>query len=141
MFFYSFKFINFSQFFFFLDNGYNNPNIKTTYPLINSKIPLSTPSINITYNFPIIISTNNISIYQDDNSGNPILRQSVPGNSPSFIYSVDNQTINLNVLESTFNQPNAKYYIVISDNAVEDLETNQPLMGIVNNVWKFNTSK
>jgi len=69
------------------------------------------------------------------------LRQSVPGNSPSFIYSVDNQTINLNVLESTFNQPNAKYYIVISDNAVKDLETNQPLMGIINNVWKFNTSK
>ncbi len=70
------------------------------------------------------------------------MRQSVPGNSPSFIYSADNQTINLNVLESTFNQPNAKYYIVISDNAVKDSETNQPLMGITNNnVWRFNTSK
>ncbi|CAI2174672.1 3054_t:CDS:10, partial [Funneliformis geosporum] len=126
---------------FFDDNGYNNINVNTTHPLINSKIPLSTTSINITYNFPIIMSTNNISIYQDGNGKNAILRQSIPGNSPSsFVYSADNQSLILNVLESTFNQPNANYYIVIDDNAVKDLKTDQPLMGIQTHTWMFNTN-
>ncbi|CAG8574081.1 17486_t:CDS:10 [Funneliformis caledonium] len=120
------------------DNGYNNPIIKATYPLINSNIPLSsTININITYNFPITISTNNISIYQH-NSENSILRQSVPGNS-QYVNRAGNQTIILDVLESTFNQPNAIYYIAINDNAVKDWQTNQPLIGIVNNIWKVNT--
>ncbi|CAI2184724.1 7856_t:CDS:2, partial [Funneliformis geosporum] len=73
------------------------------------------------------------------NNSDPILRQTVPGSSPSFIYSADNRTINISVLESTFNQPNAKYYIVIEDNVVKDLETNQPLIGIGSNIWEFNT--
>ncbi|CAG8517544.1 16437_t:CDS:10 [Funneliformis mosseae] len=120
------------------DNGYNNPNIKTTYPIINSNVPLSTITINVTYNFPITISTSNISIYQNNNNY-PILRQSVPGNSP-LLYSVDNKTIILDVLESTFNQPNANYYIVINDNVVKDWKTNQPLIGIESNIWKFNTT-
>ncbi|CAI2182418.1 6647_t:CDS:10 [Funneliformis geosporum] len=63
----------------------------------------------------------------------------VPGNSP-FIYSADNKTIILDVLESTFNQPNAKYYIVINDNVVKDWETKQPLIGIGSNIWTFNTT-
>ncbi|CAG8660766.1 7170_t:CDS:2, partial [Funneliformis mosseae] len=126
---------------FFDDNGYNNRNVNTTNPLINSKIPLSTISINVTYNFPIIISTNNIFIYQDDSGGKPILRQSITGNAPtSFVYSADNQSFILNVLESTFNQPNGNYYIVIDDNAVKDFKTDQPLMGIQTHTWKFNTT-
>jgi hypothetical protein len=96
--------------------------------------------INITFQLPITISTNNISIYQHNN-GNPILRQSVPGSSPFFSHSADNQTLILSVLESTFNQPNTKYYIIIDDNIVQDWKTNQPLLGLESNIWVFNTSK
>ena len=89
-----------------------------------------------------MISTNNFSIYQYNNDDNqPILRQSVPGNSPYFSYSSDKMTINIKVLESTFNQPNSSYYIVVDDNAVKGWTSNQPLLGVLSNNWKFNTSK
>ncbi|GBC09383.1 hypothetical protein RclHR1_08810002 [Rhizophagus clarus] len=119
------------------DCGYNNPNIKTTYPSINSNIPLSTTNINITYHLPVSASTNYISIYQY-NEDTPILRQSISGDSPLLSYSPDNTTINIEVLESTFNQPNSIYYVVVDYNAVED-KSNQPLDGIEKNQWKFNT--
>ncbi|GBB88775.1 hypothetical protein RclHR1_15380003 [Rhizophagus clarus] len=126
--------------FVYYDDGYDTPYIKSTYPLINSIVSLSTNNIiNITYKSPIMISTNNISIYQYNNE-NPILRQSVPGSSLFLSNSADNQTLILNVLESTFNQPNTKYYIVIDDNVVQDWETNQPLLGLESNIWVFNTT-
>ncbi|PKY57537.1 hypothetical protein RhiirA4_411730 [Rhizophagus irregularis] len=125
--------------FVYYDNDYDSPYIQSTFPLINSIISLSTTNINISYKLPITLSTNNISIYQHNNE-NPILRQSVPGSSLSLSHSADNQTLILNVLESTFNQPNAKYYIVIDDNFVQDWETNQPLLGLESNIWTFNTT-
>ncbi|RIA88250.1 hypothetical protein C1645_775438 [Glomus cerebriforme] len=125
--------------FVYYGNDYDSPYIQTSYPLINSIIQLSTNYINITYQSPITISTNNISIYQY-NDENPILRQSVPGSSSFFSHSADNTTLILNVLDSTFNQPNAMYYIVIDDNIVQDWRTNQPLLGIESNIWKFNTT-
>lgn len=90
---------------------------------------------------PVTLSINNFTIYQDDN-GVPILRQSIPGN-PSKVFSLsnDNRTIHINVLESTFNKPNANYYIVIDDNAVKDLISNQPLAGVGKNYWNFETSR
>ncbi|RIA86157.1 hypothetical protein C1645_856618 [Glomus cerebriforme] len=122
-------------------NDYENPNINSTYPLIDSKIPLSITNINITYNLPVTISTNNISIYQYSNDNNPpILRQSVPGNSQYLSSSPDNKIININVLESTFNQPNSYYYVVVNDNSVKDWMTNQPLLGVESKHWKFNTA-
>ncbi|PKY28185.1 hypothetical protein RhiirB3_416790 [Rhizophagus irregularis] len=125
--------------FVYYDNDYDSPYIQSTYPLINSIISFSTTNISISYKLPIMLSTNNISIYQHNNE-NPILRQSVPGSSLSLFNSADNQTLILNVLESTFNQPNAKYYIVIDDNFVQDWETNQPLFGLESNIWTFNTT-
>jgi len=47
----------------------------------------------------------------------------------------------MNILESTFNQPNANYYIVIADNTVKDWKSSQTLIGVRKNYWKFNTSK
>lgn len=90
---------------------------------------------------PVTLSINNFSIYQDYN-GIPLLRQSSPGN-PSNVFSLsnDNKTIQINVLESTFNKPNANYYIVIDDNAVKGLISNQPLAGVGKGYWNFKTSK
>ena len=58
------------------------------------------------------------------------MRQSTSGNFPFFSYSPDRMTINMKVLESTFNQPNAMHYIVVDYNAVKDWKSNQPLIGI-----------
>ncbi|CAB4492436.1 hypothetical protein RhiirA5_431649 [Rhizophagus irregularis] len=123
-----------------ISNDYNNPCVNKTFPLIGSNVWISTSQINITYNMPVTLSINNFTIYQDDN-GVPILRQSIPGN-PSKVFSLsnDNRTIHINVLESTFNKPNANYYIVIDDNAVKDLISNQPLAGVGKNYWNFETS-
>ncbi|CAB4403043.1 unnamed protein product [Rhizophagus irregularis] len=126
--------------FFSDDQGYENPLIKSTYPSIGSSILLSITNINITYHLSVTISTNNVSIYQYNNNDNiPILRQFVPGNSPYFSYSSDKKTINMKVLESTFNQPNSNYYIVVNDNVVRDWKSNNPLLGVIRNRWKFNT--
>ncbi|GBB90932.1 hypothetical protein RclHR1_01800017 [Rhizophagus clarus] len=123
-----------------ISNDYNNPCVNSTYPAINSNISLSTPQISITYNMPVTLSINNFSIYQDDN-GTPRLRQSAPGN-PSKVFKLgsDNRTVYIDVLESTFNKPNANYYIVIDDNAVKDLISNQPLAGVGKSYWSFKTS-
>ena len=103
---------------------------------------MSITNINITYKLPVAVSTNNISIYQYSNDENvSILRQSIPGNSPFFSYSPDNFTINIKVLESTFNQPNSTYYIIISDNSIKDRKSNQPLIGNEETSWKFNSGK
>ncbi|PKY25810.1 hypothetical protein RhiirB3_254580 [Rhizophagus irregularis] len=126
--------------FFSDDYGYENPNIKSTYPSIDSNIPLSITTVNITYHLSVTKSTNNVSIYQYNNNDNlPILRQSVPGDSPYFSYSSDKKTLNMKVLESTFNQPNSNYYIVVNDNVVRDWKSNHPLLGVERNRWKFNT--
>ncbi|POG62803.1 hypothetical protein GLOIN_2v588234 [Rhizophagus irregularis DAOM 181602=DAOM 197198] len=126
--------------FFSDDYGYENPHIKSTYPSISSSIPLSITNINITYHLSVTISTNNVSIYQyNNNDGLPILRQSVPGNSPYFSYSSDKMTISMKVLGSTFNQPNSNYYIVVDGNVVRDWTSNNPLLGVERNRWKFNT--
>ncbi|CAB4403041.1 unnamed protein product [Rhizophagus irregularis] len=128
--------------FFSDDYGYENPNVKSTYPLISSSIPLSITNINITYHLSVTISTNNVSIYQYNNNDDlPILRQSVSGDSLYFSYSSsDKKTINIKVLESTFNQPNSNYYIVVNDNVVRDWTSNNPLIGVERNRWKFNTT-
>ena len=47
----------------------------------------------------------------------------------------------MKVLESTFNQPNSNYYIVVNGNVVRDWTSNHPLLGVERNHWTFNTSK
>jgi hypothetical protein len=89
----------------------------------------------------VAASIKKFSIYQYNNDNLPILRQSVPGNSPYFSYSSDKKTINMKVLESNFNQPNLNYYIVINDGAVKNWASNQPIIRVERNRWKFNTSE
>jgi hypothetical protein len=43
-------------------------------------------------------------------------------------------------LESTLNQPNSNFYIVVDDGAVIEHSSNQALLGIDKNRWNFKTS-
>jgi hypothetical protein len=129
--------ILFFLFFSFLE--YGNPGIQSTSPAINSVIPVDLNNISITYDQPAAISGKNITIYQKEN-GMSLLRQRIPGNEIRDVqYSDDHRTISFNVFPSTFNQAETDYFVIVDDDAVKSLESNQPLLGVEENVWRFTT--
>ncbi|CAJ0847007.1 1085_t:CDS:2 [Entrophospora sp. SA101] len=121
------------------DKGYINPNIESTYPPINGIIKLASEEINITYNLPIVPTVNNISIYQINNNDQDIFRQSFSANSEYCKISDDKKSLTIQVLTSTFNLPNTSYYVIVDNGALIKFSTDQPLTGILENVWKFTT--
>ena len=124
-------------------NFYNNLNINATNPIIDSVADINIDSINITYNYPVSLSMGNISIYQHDfNTNQLILRQMIPANSPSFIsLSEDKKNLKLEVLNSTFNMPESHYTVVVDDDTVKDLSSEEPLLGIPPDIWRFTTGE
>nr|CAG8436723.1 10140_t:CDS:10 [Entrophospora candida] len=132
---------------------FGNIFINSTFPPKNSIITQSsTTPLNITYLNQVQLASGNISIYQvndnpidDDslssfiNTDNSILRQTFSGSDSKYVKMIDNNTITLNVLSSTFNQPDKSYYISVENGFVKDKKTNQNLLGIKSNMWKFST--
>ncbi|CAH1759514.1 8612_t:CDS:10 [Entrophospora sp. SA101] len=132
---------------------FGNIFINSTFPPKNSIITQSsTTPLNITYLNQVQLASGNISIYQvndnpidDDslssfiNTDNSILRQTFSGSDSKYVKMIDNNTITLSVLSSTFNQPDKSYYILVENGFVKDKKTNQNLLGIKSNMWKFST--
>ncbi|KAG9289864.1 hypothetical protein G9A89_015444 [Geosiphon pyriformis] len=122
------------------DTGYENPLIEITYPRLNTIIPFGWREINITYSNEISLSNNNnnnISIYQI-NETIPILRQSISGKNCRV--GSDKKTIIVEtILESTFNQPDKDYFIVVDNNFVKDAKYKEAIKGIRRNIWQFKT--
>lgn len=52
----------------------------------------------------------------------------------------DNKTIQVEILRSTFNQPNTTYYVLIDNEFVVDEAFGQRLLGVKKNIWVINTS-
>ncbi|CAB4437946.1 unnamed protein product [Rhizophagus irregularis] len=48
-------------------------------------------------------------------------------------------TIKIKVIDSTFNQPNTKYYVLIDDGFVMSKDLQEPIIGLQDNAWNFNT--
>ena len=124
----------------FLDKGYDNPIINWTKPAIKEKILVETTQIQVAYNVPIKCSSQNISIYQKVDNGIDILRETYSGESNNCQVLLDNTTLSLSVLPSTFNQPNSAYYVKINANFVKQNNTLEPLSGISKYKWIFFTS-
>ncbi|KAG9288946.1 hypothetical protein G9A89_019568 [Geosiphon pyriformis] len=122
------------------DTGYENPLIEITYPPRNTIIPLGRRKITITYSNEISLSNNNnnnIYIYQI-NETIPILRQSISGKNCRV--SSDKKTIIVEtVLESTFNQRDKDYFIVVNNSFVKDAKYKEAIKGIRRNIWQFKT--
>ncbi|CAB4410775.1 unnamed protein product [Rhizophagus irregularis] len=116
------------------DEGYFNPIIDATTPKINDTIPMQTPSLSITYESPVELSSGNISIFEV-NGKESYFRQSFNGQTMEFLSSDNNKKITINVFESTFNKPNQLYYVVIEDGFVNHKNTEEPLLGIKKNQW------
>ncbi|CAG8448987.1 7460_t:CDS:10, partial [Ambispora gerdemannii] len=121
------------------DNGYQNPNIVSTNPSINAIIPTNTTDITVTYTEKINVSSRSVAIYQIYGN-NSILRQKTSGQS-LFCYSINEYTVGIKILRSTFNQPGASYYVVVDSDFVKTRKFNEALTGIEAYVWKFNSTQ
>ncbi|RHZ63687.1 hypothetical protein Glove_328g61 [Diversispora epigaea] len=131
----------------YLDHGYSNTIIDSTYPSINANISnisnlTDMGNIMITYNQPVELSDGNIWIYLVDNSVNQnVTRQFVNANNYEYCsISEDGLTVTVKVIRSTFSYPNGQFYVKVDNNFVKSKVYGEPLKGIDDNIWKFNTN-
>ncbi|CAG8689277.1 16193_t:CDS:2, partial [Gigaspora margarita] len=122
------------------DSGYDNLHVVTTYPQIHTtNLILSTNVINITFLDQISLSDGNLNINQIINQTN-ILRQRINSrtcdNNKCYI---SNNTVILEVFTSTFNDPGGKYFIQMDNNFVRSFAYNEPMLGIEQYKWTFQT--
>ncbi|RHZ77774.1 hypothetical protein Glove_173g63 [Diversispora epigaea] len=122
-----------------LKNEYSNFQVNSTRPSINTAILTSTKNITLTYHEPVELSNGNIWIYQIDNSGNDIIRQYLKGVNSFCSISENGLTVTVNVIKSTFSDPNSQFYIKVDNNFARSKTYRESLTGIYGNIWKFNT--
>ncbi|CAG8493438.1 4505_t:CDS:10 [Funneliformis caledonium] len=120
------------------DYGYDNPNIIATDPPNNAVIPLRTQILRIFFKIRVELSSKYISIYRSTNTED-IFRQKMIANDKYVTLSDDGRTLNIQVLESTFNTPNAGYFVRLEYNSIKDADNKEPLFGIKANIWRLNT--
>ncbi|CAG8520254.1 5215_t:CDS:10 [Ambispora leptoticha] len=123
---------------FLSEKGYKNPLVDSTLPAIGQNVPIRTKNISITYNNELELSSGNISIYRVYNDS-VYLRQTASGFLRWSTLSNNSKTVTLNVLDSTFNQPNSTYFVTLDANYVISKITLEPLMGVDPNIWTFTT--
>ncbi|CAG8608838.1 2974_t:CDS:10, partial [Ambispora leptoticha] len=122
------------------DDRYRNPNIDTTFPTIGAVIPSNITQICITYDEPVFLSSGNITIYQEGQSGSvDIFRQGVNQLSQNFQITIQDKNVSIPVLDSTFNVPNATYYVIVDTNFVRNSDTGEALLGMNKESWRFTT--
>ncbi|CAG8639214.1 1493_t:CDS:10 [Funneliformis mosseae] len=121
-----------------LDHGYGNLHINTTTPLINEIIPYDIDSLIIHYHSPIELSKSNIIIFQYDRN---IVRQNISGSNNEYVTLDENgTTVNVKIINSTFNRPGERYYVLIENDFVMSQEYQEPLLGLQNKDWFFTTN-
>ncbi|RIB25711.1 hypothetical protein C2G38_2241218 [Gigaspora rosea] len=117
-----------------------NPNIASTSLPINTTVPLDTSTMSITFNKPISLSNGNISIFQflssiNSSNNGVLLRQTFSGTSKFCSLDSSKTVITIPILQSTFNQPKAVYFIKIDDGFVRNEATDMALIGVVDGFW------
>ncbi|GBB88689.1 hypothetical protein RclHR1_15250003 [Rhizophagus clarus] len=119
------------------DNPYGNILITSTTPSIgqNNIAAKDIENIKITYAIPIALSDGTITIFQSNDSFG-IVRQNVSGSNENYV-KLDNNTVTVKVIDSTFNNPGKTYYVRIANNFVVSQLYDEPLYGLNNYVWNF----
>ncbi|CAG8590312.1 4907_t:CDS:2, partial [Scutellospora calospora] len=110
----------------------------STNPTIGSQVNKSSRQIKFTFTYPVILSNSNISIYQQIIGADDLLRQRFQGdtsNDVCWLDPKDNKTVIVQILSSTFNEPNGQYYVLIENNFVRRSDSNEALLGIDKNLW------
>ncbi|CAG8519760.1 9048_t:CDS:2 [Ambispora gerdemannii] len=122
------------------DERYRNPNIVITFPTIGAVIPSNIAQISITYSEPVTLSSGNITIYQEGKYGSAdIFRQGGNQLSQSLQINIQEKKVSISVLDSTFNVPNAIYYVIVDTDFVRDSDTGEALLGMGKESWRFTT--
>ncbi len=106
--------------------------------------PSTIERLTIKYYDPVDLSNGNITIFQSNGSSRGIIRQIVSLNSrrhEDYIEVVDDTTVSVKIISSTFNMPNETYYVLIDNNFVKNRMYKDPLYGLNEKVWLFKTSK
>ncbi|CAG8513995.1 7988_t:CDS:2, partial [Cetraspora pellucida] len=109
-------------------SNYGNIQISNINPPNNAYVDSSTTILKITFYEPVLLSTGNITIYKASN-GSERQRTMATMNDQCSISS-DGLTVNIKLLESTFNEFGEKYYIQLDSNFVKDKNLSEPLSGI-----------
>ncbi|GES92229.1 hypothetical protein GLOIN_2v1869233 [Rhizophagus clarus] len=124
------------------DNSYHNIFINTTNPTIGQNIIANeTYFLTITYTVPVVLSNGTFTIFQNNGSSNPgIVRQIINGLNNNEYATINNDTVSVTIIESTFNNPGSTYYVTIENNFVLSLLYNGPLPGLSSNIWSFTTT-
>jgi len=88
------------------------------------------------------LSDGNITIFQKNDRKN--IRQIISGNNKEYITLSDDgdgTTVNVTIIESTFNNFDESYYVSIDNNFVKSRSYQEPLYGLNEDVWSFTISK
>ncbi|RGB24226.1 hypothetical protein C1646_676525 [Rhizophagus diaphanus] len=121
------------------DHGYGNLHILNTTPKIGENIdPYKIKSLIIQFYNKVDLSPNRkITILQDGG----IIRQttSISDDNGDFVKFINDYTIEIKVINSTFNQPNTNYYVLMDDGFVKSKDLQEPILGIQDNAWNFMT--
>ncbi|PKY21346.1 hypothetical protein RhiirB3_524953 [Rhizophagus irregularis] len=118
----------------------NDQNAEFNCLVIESAKPAD-PEIMIKFTIPVKLSTVNVSIFQqnDDKYKLDLFRQTFLGDSKLCTIGSDNYTVHIPIFESTFNQQNFTYYVLVENNFVISQERDEPLIGISKNIWTLST--
>ncbi|RIB26271.1 hypothetical protein C2G38_291319 [Gigaspora rosea] len=120
-------------------NEYGNFHVDTTYPRKDSNnLEINCNKINITFHDPVSFADGNLSIYQISNQGD-ILRQIINSKNCINCIAQDN-VVTLDVYDSTFNEPGAKYYIQMDNKFVQNSIYDEAILGIDPYMWTFRTA-
>ena len=118
------------------DTGFKNLLIDSSIPRPDSSVSLATTDTTLIFRDQVTLSTQNISIYQVTD-GNPILRQSFSAKSGFCSVTLNDSAVKCDIFKSTFNQPDATYYVVVDNNFVMSKSLNQPLPGVTKGNWMY----
>jgi hypothetical protein len=107
--------------------------ISSIDPPYGATIKMGRDTLTINYEASILLSIRNITIYQV-NGTDVLMRQTTSGQVAEF-FLIDNNSITLKVLPSTFNVPNAEYHVAIDPNFVKHRGTNEPIDRLAHTSW------
>ncbi len=103
--------------------------------------PSETEFLKIKYFDVVDLSNGNITIYQSNGSKRQIVSMSNNGYEEYVKVDDDNTTISVKIIDSTFNRPGEKYYVLIDEDFVKSQNYKEPIYGIHYDVWNFTTRK
>ncbi|CAI2167912.1 20587_t:CDS:2 [Funneliformis geosporum] len=120
-----------------VDKPFDNDQITNVYP---SMTPIGTNSINMTFSRAVESTIPvNISIYQKLNERN-ILRQRFLCFRQNCVIGDDENSLTINLLNITFNVPNATYFVEIDDAFLKYKGTDEMISGIKLGTWVIKTT-